>query len=178
MAMAIKWLLDMPAWTLKNSINNFGKPIVFLLALSPFIRLIWFGWIGSLTANPIEFITRFTGTWAIVMLCLTLAITPLRITTGWNSLQKYRRMLGLFCSLFLLSGQFTSSIGRLLDLLMGIKGLEIRLETQSICFLLHIPKCRFIMGSSARFCLAQVIQLLEFGLVSCLRNSTGSGCLV
>jgi sulfoxide reductase heme-binding subunit YedZ len=102
MATAIKWPLYMLAWTLKNSINNFGKPLVFLLALSPFIRLVWFGWQGSLTANPIEFITRFTGTWAIVMLCLTLAITPLRITTGWNSLQKYRRMLGLFCFFYAL----------------------------------------------------------------------------
>lgn len=30
------------------------------------------------------------------MLAITLAITPVRRTLGWNGLQKYRRMLGLF----------------------------------------------------------------------------------
>ena len=97
MVTAIKLPLYMPAWTLKNSIKNLGKPIVFFLALTPFLRLIWYGFHDGLTANPIEFITRFTGTWAIVMLCITLAITPLRLTFGWNQLLKYRRMLGLFC---------------------------------------------------------------------------------
>ena len=97
MVMAIKLPPYMPAWTLKNSIEHLGKPIVFFLALTPFLRLIWYGLHDALTANPIEFITRFTGTWAIVMLCITLSITPLRITFGWNQLLKYRRMLGLFC---------------------------------------------------------------------------------
>jgi sulfoxide reductase heme-binding subunit YedZ len=87
----------MPAWTLPSFIKSNGKTIVFLLAISPFIRLFWYGFHGDLGANPIEFITRFTGTWGIVMLCCTLAITPLRIWTGWNILQQYRRMLGLFC---------------------------------------------------------------------------------
>ena len=97
MVMAIKSPRSMPAWTLPSFIKNNGKAIVFLLALSPFIRLIWYGFHGNLGANPIEFITRFTGTWGIVMLCCTLAITPLRVITGWNILQQYRRMLGLFC---------------------------------------------------------------------------------
>jgi len=100
----------MPAWTLKNSINNFGKPIVFFLALTPFLRLIWFGFHDGLTVNPIEFITRFTGTWAIVMLCITLAITPVRMTFGWNQLLKYRRMLGLFCFFYTLLHFLTWSI--------------------------------------------------------------------
>ena len=97
MVMAIKSPRSMPAWTLPSFIKNNGKAIVFLLALSPFIRLIWYGFHGNLGANPIEFITRFTGTWGIVMLCCTLAVTPLRVITGWNILQQYRRMLGLFC---------------------------------------------------------------------------------
>jgi sulfoxide reductase heme-binding subunit YedZ len=97
MVMAIKSPLYMQEWTLKNIIDRFGKPFVFLLSISPLIRLIWFGVNNQLSANPIEFITRFTGTWAIVFLCLTLTITPLRVTTGWNVLIKYRRMLGLFC---------------------------------------------------------------------------------
>ncbi len=110
MVTAIKLPLYMPAWTLKNSIKNFGKPTVFFLALTPFLRLIWYGFHDGLTANPIEFITRFTGTWAIVMLCITLAITPVRITFGWNQLLKYRRMLGLFCFFYALLHFLTWSV--------------------------------------------------------------------
>ncbi len=110
MVMAIKSPLSMPAWTLPSFIKSNGKAIVFLLALSPFIRLIWYGYHGDLGANPIEFITRFTGTWGIVMLCLTLSITPLRVTTGWNILQQYRRMLGLFCFFYATLHFFTWAV--------------------------------------------------------------------
>ena len=110
MVTAIRLPLYMTAWTLKNSIKDFGKPIVFFLALTPFIRLIWYGFHDGLTANPIEFITRFTGTWAIAMLCITLAVTPLRITFGWNWLLKYRRMLGLFCFFYSLLHFLTWSV--------------------------------------------------------------------
>jgi sulfoxide reductase heme-binding subunit YedZ len=51
----------------------------------------------GLGANPIELITRSTGTWALVFLCLTLAMTPMRMMTGSASWIKFRRMLGLFC---------------------------------------------------------------------------------
>ena len=50
----------------------------------------------NLGANPVEFVTRSTGTWTLVMLCVTLTITPLRRITGWNALIRLRRMLGLF----------------------------------------------------------------------------------
>lgn len=72
---------------------------LFVLALLPLARLLLAGaadWFGGLGANPIEFITRSTGTWTLVMLCLTLAITPLRRWTGYNELIRLRRMLGLF----------------------------------------------------------------------------------
>lgn len=74
------------------------KPLVFGLCLLPLFRLIAFGFElgGSLGANPIEFITRSTGTWTLVMLCITLSITPARRLFGWNGLLQYRRMLGLF----------------------------------------------------------------------------------
>lgn len=51
----------------------------------------------GLGANPIEFITRSTGTWALIFLCITLAMTPLRLLTGFTVWIKLRRMLGLFC---------------------------------------------------------------------------------
>jgi sulfoxide reductase heme-binding subunit YedZ len=51
------------------------------------------GWLG---ANPIEKLTRVTGMSALVLLLVTLAVTPLRRVTGWNVLIKLRRPLGLF----------------------------------------------------------------------------------
>lgn len=71
------------------------KIAVFVLCLVPLARtglLIAFGH----KVNPIEFLIRSLGTWTLVMLLITLAITPLRRLTGRNELIKLRRMLGLF----------------------------------------------------------------------------------
>lgn len=73
------------------------KSTVFLFSLAPLVRLFWLADTDGLGANPIEFITRSTGTWALVFLCLTLAMTPLRLITGLTAWIKLRRMLGLFC---------------------------------------------------------------------------------
>ncbi|QAU36176.1 protein-methionine-sulfoxide reductase heme-binding subunit MsrQ [Janthinobacterium sp. 17J80-10] len=73
------------------------KLTVFTAALLPLARLIWLGFADSLSANPIEFITRSTGDWTLYMLCLTLAVTPLRRILQWPWLIRLRRMLGLFC---------------------------------------------------------------------------------
>lgn len=85
------------------------KIVTFLLALYPLIRLLIFAATDNLGANPIEFITRSTGTWTLVGLMLTLTITPLRKITGWNSLLRIRRMLGLF-SFFYASLHFITYI--------------------------------------------------------------------
>lgn len=85
------------------------KIATFLLALYPLIRLLIFAATDNLGANPIEFITRSTGTWTLVGLMLTLTITPLRKITGWNSLLRIRRMLGLF-SFFYASLHFITYI--------------------------------------------------------------------
>lgn len=76
---------------------NILKTLIFLVALLPLARLIWLGVNEDLGANPIEFITRSTGTWALVFLCITLAMTPLRLLTNSATWIKLRRMLGLFC---------------------------------------------------------------------------------
>jgi sulfoxide reductase heme-binding subunit YedZ len=76
---------------------SYLKPSFFLLSLLPLIRLIWLGMHDELGANPVEFITRSTGTWAMVFLCITLAMTPLRLLTSWTLWIKMRRMFGLFC---------------------------------------------------------------------------------
>jgi sulfoxide reductase heme-binding subunit YedZ len=53
------------------------------------------GSLDELTANPIEFITRSTGTWALVFLCLTLCISPLKQWLELPWLVLHRRTLGL-----------------------------------------------------------------------------------
>jgi len=73
-----------------------AKIAVFLAALYPLARIVLFGFTDRLGANPIEFITRSTGLWTLVFLCITLGVTPLRKIAGWNVLLRFRRMLGLY----------------------------------------------------------------------------------
>jgi sulfoxide reductase heme-binding subunit YedZ len=58
--------------------------------------LVWEGFQGDLTANPVEYITHKTGDWAIRFLLITLSITPLRMLTNRPQFTRYRRMLGLY----------------------------------------------------------------------------------
>ena len=75
---------------------HFLKLLVFLACLLPLARLGWFGFSDQLGANPIEFITRSTGTWTLSFLLITLTVTPLRKLSGWQWPIRIRRMLGLF----------------------------------------------------------------------------------
>lgn len=72
------------------------KAFVFLLCLVPLSRLIWLGFQDDLSANPIEFIERSTGFWALFILLATLTLTPIRLITGRTWQIQLRRMLGLF----------------------------------------------------------------------------------
>lgn len=75
---------------------TFLKSAVWMICLAPLGRLVYRGFTGGLGANPIEFITLSTGTWTLVFLLATLAITPLRRLSGQNWLIKFRRLIGLF----------------------------------------------------------------------------------
>lgn len=72
------------------------KTLLFALCLVPAARLVWLGLNDGLGANPIEFVIRSLGTWTLVLLLATLAVTPLRRLTGFNALVRVRRLLGLF----------------------------------------------------------------------------------
>lgn len=72
------------------------KVAVFLFCLVPLFRLIWLGFQDDLSANPIEFIERSTGFWALFILLATLALTPIRLITGRAWQIQLRRMLGLY----------------------------------------------------------------------------------
>jgi|SRR5215475_733949 len=75
---------------------SYLKPAAFLICLIPFGQLLYRAYMDDLGANPIDTITRFTGSWALFILLATLSVTPLRKLTGRNDLIKFRRMLGLF----------------------------------------------------------------------------------
>jgi sulfoxide reductase heme-binding subunit YedZ len=72
------------------------KAAAFVLAALPAVVLAVDGLRGNLTADPIEDITHRTGWWALTLLMITLAVTPIRRLTGWNQVVQMRRMLGLF----------------------------------------------------------------------------------
>ncbi len=78
------------------------KLAAFILCSIPAGQLAYQAWTGDLGVNPIEFITRFSGSWALIVLIASLAVTPLRRMTGWNELIKFRRMLGLFAFFYAL----------------------------------------------------------------------------
>jgi methionine sulfoxide reductase heme-binding subunit len=83
---------DLNKWLLRREV----KPLLFMLALLPFAWLLYGAIANTLGANPAEKLIRATGDWTLRFLCITLAVTPLRQTTGLNALARLRRMIGLF----------------------------------------------------------------------------------
>jgi methionine sulfoxide reductase heme-binding subunit len=73
-----------------------AKPLLFVSALLPFAWLLYGATTNNLGANPAEYLSRSTGDWTLRFLCLTLAVTPLRVIAGAPALARFRRMLGLF----------------------------------------------------------------------------------
>jgi sulfoxide reductase heme-binding subunit YedZ len=112
------------------------KPAVFLVSLGPAAWLVWalggmFGrWAppATLSPNPLSDITFETGLWALRFLCITLAITPLRRITGWNSLVRFRRMSGLFAffyaSLHFLIYSIADRLLSLIDFPQGVVSID------------------------------------------------------
>ena len=73
-----------------------AKPFVFALCLLPLALIAWDVWHGALGADPVAQLEHRSGDWALRLLLMTLAITPLRRLTGWHKAVRFRRMLGLF----------------------------------------------------------------------------------
>lgn len=73
-----------------------AKLVLWLSCCLPCVWLVWGGANDHLGANPAEYLIRATGDWTLRLLCLTLAVTPLRVMLGLPELAKLRRMLGLF----------------------------------------------------------------------------------
>jgi methionine sulfoxide reductase heme-binding subunit len=80
----------------KALLHPLAKPAVFVLALLPFAWLVWGAATNNLGANPAQYLERSLGDWTLRFLCVTLAVTPLRVMTATPALARFRRMLGLF----------------------------------------------------------------------------------
>jgi sulfoxide reductase heme-binding subunit YedZ len=68
---------------------------LLLMGLLPFVGLVGLTLQDQLGANPTEYLTRATGDWTLRSLCVVLAVTPLRVWSGWPEWLRFRRMLGL-----------------------------------------------------------------------------------
>ena len=77
-----------------------AKPLLFLAGLAPLAALIVAAVLDRLGANPAEALIRELGEWALRLLWLTLAITPLRQWLDQPALARFRRMLGLFAAFY------------------------------------------------------------------------------
>jgi sulfoxide reductase heme-binding subunit YedZ len=77
-----------------------AKPLVFIASLLPFAWLVYGAATNALGANPAETLIRASGDWTLRFLCLTLAITPLRVIARQPALARLRRMLGLFTAFY------------------------------------------------------------------------------
>lgn len=102
--MAIRLPHFMRGWTFVPIIDFHPRPRtllairvgVFILCLLPLVALLTGLWTDNLGANPIEAVIRRLGDWALRLLLVTLAVTPLRRLFGLHWLLRLRRQLGLF----------------------------------------------------------------------------------
>jgi methionine sulfoxide reductase heme-binding subunit len=104
------------------------KVIVHLLCLVPVAWLWHFYTSGALALNadPVNYITHFTGDWALYLLLTDLTITPIRrLSTTLSWLIRFRRLIGLYAffyaSLHLATYIFLFSGYDLPSVLMDIK---------------------------------------------------------
>jgi methionine sulfoxide reductase heme-binding subunit len=141
------------------------KIIVHLLCLAPYFWLVHFYRSGALALNPdpVNYITHFTGDWAVWMLLSALAITPVRrLSPKISWLIRFRRLIGLYAffyaSLHLATYIFLFSGYDLPTVLTGIRSGHFRIaidEWHQVWPTIwgDIRKRRFIQVGFAAWCI-------------------------
>jgi sulfoxide reductase heme-binding subunit YedZ len=118
------------------------------------VGLLPFAWLVALTLqdqlgpNPTEYLTRATGDWTLRCLCLVLAVTPLRVLSGWPEWARFRRLLGLLTYFYAVL-----HLGCYVLFDMGLVLADI---------LADIPKRRFIWVGFAAWLLLTAMALTSF----------------
>jgi methionine sulfoxide reductase heme-binding subunit len=72
------------------------KIFTWLVCLSTLLQIIYKAATNNMGPNPVEFVQLSTGSWALILLMASLAITPLRKIANMPWLIRFRRLLGLF----------------------------------------------------------------------------------
>ena len=82
-----------------NKWISYVKVLVHVVCLLPVLQLLQMYRSGALAlqADPVNYITHQTGYWALFLLMVTLAVTPVRrLHARLANLVRFRRMLGLY----------------------------------------------------------------------------------
>lgn len=116
---------------------NWYKVIVHVGALTPIALTLWDVWRGDIGVNPIQEYTLLTGWYALVLLILSLAVTPANTYLGWRWAIPLRKLLGLYAFLYA-SIHFLIFVG--LDY-----GLDLNLIWQ------NVVEKRFVLAGLAAF---------------------------
>jgi sulfoxide reductase heme-binding subunit YedZ len=81
------------------------SPLQIAVHIGAWLPLAWLVWAYNahrLTINPIQDALQRTGRYALVLLVLCLACTPVKNVTGWKGVLKVRKTLGLYSFLYAL----------------------------------------------------------------------------
>ena len=76
--------------------RKYFKSGVFILSTIPFLFILYKIYFNKLGPEPVKEITHFTGEWALIFICLTLSMSPLKRFTNLSIWISFRRTLGLF----------------------------------------------------------------------------------
>jgi sulfoxide reductase heme-binding subunit YedZ len=79
------------------------KAAVWAACLAPVVWLTLrvLQYAGAFVPDPVYEIEHVLGNTGLRLLLITLAITPIRVLTGFNLLQRFRRLLGLFAFFYI-----------------------------------------------------------------------------
>ena len=75
---------------------KYFKLSIFISSIIPFLLITYKIFFNKLGPEPVKEITHFTGEWALIFICLTLSMSPLKKLTNLNYWVNVRRMLGIF----------------------------------------------------------------------------------
>ncbi len=125
-----------------------AKPVLHGLCLLPLAWLVYGAVFDQLGANPAEALIRSLGDWTLRLLCLTLAVTPLRQWLGQPALARFRRMLGVYTFFYALLH------------LLSYSGFDMGFDWLAI--VRDVAKRPFILMGMATFCLLLLLAATSF----------------
>ena len=82
-------------WTDRAGRTSWIKLVTFLAMLAPAVWMLTEWRMGWLSPKPVTDLVRESGDWAMRILILSLAVTPLRYVARFNRVILVRRMVGL-----------------------------------------------------------------------------------